>query len=122
MARLTFRLTPVHLTLLSRANVDWSDTEIGAPIIDPKRPYSGRSHWAVLAEALGIQPIGTSDSWPIFAPADLKRMAAVHRELEHALSIVLVTQTFVPGMYACDEYRRDWVPIGPDVAVSTPGH
>ena len=122
MARQTFRLTHVHITLLSRTNIDWRDAEVGAPAIDPKRPYSGRGHYAVLAEVLGIEPIGMSDSWPSFAPADLRRMDVAHRELELALSVVLVTKSFVPGLYACDEYRRNWTLIEPELTAPAIGH
>lgn len=95
MKPMKFTLTEEHVALLRRMSVGWQDCETGAPEIDPKRPYGNSSVEQDVAEILG---------WEIDEDEGLTdeqhdRAAALHRETEIALQVVLQTGTFVPGEY-----------------------
>lgn len=106
----TFTLLPEHIALLRRANVDWSESEAGAPRIDPKRPY-GNSGFLTrqIAEILG---------WTLFEDAcgekhltreQDARAGQLHRETETALRIILQTGSFEPGRYVdANGWGRGW--------------
>lgn len=90
-----FKLTAEHVTLLRQMNVGWQDCETGAPEIDPKRPYGNSSVELDVAEIFG---------WPVDEDEGLTdeqrdRAAALHRETEVALQVVLHTGSFEPGIY-----------------------
>jgi hypothetical protein len=95
-----FEVTEEHLKLLKHSHVMWRASEYGAPMIDPKRPYGNTSVESDIAEILG---------WD---EEDSQRAEKLHRELEIVLQIVLVTQTFEPGLYNIrNEYTTDWIKL-----------
>ena len=95
-----FEVTEDHLKLLKHSHVMWRASEYGAPMIDPKRPYGNTSVESDIAEILG---------WD---KEDSQRAEKLHRELETVLQIVLVTQTFEPGLYNIrNEYTTDWIKL-----------
>ena len=95
-----FEVTEEHLKLLKHSHVMWRASEYGAPMIDPKRPYGNTSVESDIAEILG---------WD---KEDSQRAEKLHRELETVLQIVLVTQTFEPGLYNIrNEYTTDWIKL-----------
>ena len=95
-----FEVTEEHLKLLKHSHVMWRASEYGAPMIDPKRPYGNTSVESDIAEILG---------WD---EEDSQRAEKLHRELETVLQIVLVTQTFEPGLYNIrNEYTTDWIKL-----------
>lgn len=95
--RTIFEVTEEHLKLLKHSHVMWRASEYGAPMIDPKKPYGNSSVESDIAEIL---------EWD---EEDSQRAEKIHRELETVLQIVLVTQTFEPGLYYLDnEYTTDW--------------
>ena len=95
-----FEVTEEHLKLLKHSHIMWRASEYGAPMIDPKRPYGNTSVESDIAEILG---------WD---EEDSQRAEKLHRELETVLQIVLVTQTFEPGLYNIrNEYTTDWIKL-----------
>lgn len=95
----TFQMTEAHLKLLSNFYVVWRTCEYGAPAIDCKRPYGNSDVETDIADILG---------WD-----EPKNAETIHRELETALQIVLVTQKFEPGLYHLEnEFTKDWIKIG----------
>ena len=95
-----FEVTEEHLKLLKHSHIMWKASEYGAPMIDPKRPYGNTSVESDIAEILG---------WD---KEDSQRAEKLHRELETVLQIVLVTQTFEPGLYNIrNEYTTDWIKL-----------
>lgn len=95
-----FEVTEDHLKLLKHSHIIWRASEYGAPAIDPKRPYGNSSVESDIAEIL---------EWGKY---DNERAEKIHRELETVLQIVLVTQTFQPGLYNLrNEYTTDWIKL-----------
>lgn len=95
-----FEVTEDHLKLLKHSHIIWRTSEYGAPAIDPKRPYGNTSVESDIAEIL---------EWD---KEDSQRAEKIHRELEKVLQIVLVTQTFEPGLYNIrNEYTTDWIKL-----------
>lgn len=92
-----FTLTEEHIRLLRHAYVRWEDCEYGAPAIDCKRPFGNSSVERDIIDILGWPwPKDDYDE----PPGSLcKKAAAIHRELEAALQIVLCTGAFEPGTY-----------------------
>ena len=89
-----FELTEEHLFLFSAMCIGWNDIEVGAPFVDPKRPYGNSSmeydvaeilHWDVSIDGLTKEQI------------ELARQ--LHREMRTALEVVLQVQYFEPGLY-----------------------
>jgi hypothetical protein len=108
-----FRLTSQHLTLLQHMYVGWQDMEYGAPEIDPKRPYGNSDVEDDICTILALETMPDSDIEDAFVPSHAARRqaAALHLEMEQALSIVLATASFRPGLYQLTEpYNlRSWV-------------
>ena len=86
-------MTDNHLALLRRMYVGWQDCETGAPEIDPKRPYGNSD----VAE--DVHEILTGAYCGDLTRASQERYIELHRETETALQIVLVTGSFVAGLY-----------------------
>lgn len=99
MDKKIFELRPEHLLLLKNANVQMQDVEVGAPEIDPKRPYGNSFVAGDVAQILGRPRVDSSRS-----PEALE-MLRLHYETVEALQIVLQLQTFEPGVYRQVERR-----------------
>lgn len=107
--KIQFKLTEEHVKLIRRMNVGWQDAEAGAPEIDPKRPYGNGSHLNDIHEILTGEEIGMVDSKrDSLTEKEEERYTALHREMETALSVVLASGSFEPGVYEADKYKRDW--------------
>ena len=125
-SREQFELKEEHIKLLNGAYVSWDDCEIGAPCIDSKRPYGNSSFFQDMIEILGGEEVSDSvykiklyDKIHIidFENDDIYEdrgeelrniLEKLHRELEIALQIILVTKSFKPGLYECDKYDINW--------------
>lgn len=107
----TFVLRAEHVLLLRHAEVGWQDTEVGAPEIDPKRPYGNGD---VVAD---VHKILTGESWPPDSRAEEERLrveyARLHRETETALAICLRQMVGAPGLYEADDYHSNWRDVDP---------
>ena len=103
MKKQKFTLSKDHIKLLRRFQVGWQDCETGAPEIDPKRPYGNSDVETDMHEILTgkDQPDGCPDG-------KREEYLKLHREMENALQIVLVTGSFKPGKYEADEYSSNW--------------
>ena len=108
----TFRLTEQHITLLSRAYVEWEDAETGAPAINPKRPYGNSSVAEDVAEILGID-LPDEDDHADAREEVLDKLLDIHRDTATALQIILATKDFTPGVYRkAKQYdSRSWVRV-----------
>ncbi len=97
-----FVMTADHIKLLRAMCVGWQDCEYGAPEIDPKRPYGNSSVEPDVHEIL------TNETEYDLDDQQRERYAALHRETEVALQIVLKTGSFEPGTYIRDSYQQNW--------------
>lgn len=116
----TFVVRPQHLALLARANWVWNPARHGAPMVDPKRTYSGFSTdvFADIAEA--VDPAGWAlacANGEVGIDAYTRDRAQVyaqwHRETVQALTAVLRAGCLEPGLYAHDARGERWVRVGP---------
>ena len=108
-----FRIDERHLALFKRMNVRWDDMEFGAPAIDPKRPYGNGDVVSDMLELLGRSSEKIDGEYiPV---AICIEMGKLHKEMELALQICLVSQTFEVGLYEqTREYSyRSWAKISP---------
>lgn len=109
-----FKLTEDHIELLRNSYVGWDDCEFGAPGIDCKRPYgnSGGLIYRDMGNILGIKQKGNVDDDydPNYGFTDkqIEHFQKLHKELEIALQIVLVTGKFVTGTYEASSYTKNW--------------
>jgi hypothetical protein len=106
----TFTLTENHLKLMRRLQAEWQEyNDVGAPGIDPKRPYGNSS---VLHDIHGIvtgESIGTTDSKRNHLTEDESNFyLALHREMETALQVSLATGQFKAGHYEAPAYSSEW--------------
>ena len=110
--KVEFELTELHVFLLSRMLVAYNDnTEFGAPVIDPKRPYLSSDPLKDINEMLDLG--FTQDEDGYFSEEARDEMRELHRESQTALQIVLHTAKFEPGVYEGLEivpgkYGRYW--------------
>jgi hypothetical protein len=111
--RPTFTITVDHLKLLAHANVQWENSEYGAPAIDCKKPYGNSNVEDDIGEILGWQA-GDNDGERCWSRAQHERAAELHRQTETVLQIVLATQSFRVGTYRQrDRYKsRGWEFVG----------
>ena len=102
----SFELKQEHIQLLSNAYIEWDDCEFGAPCIDPKRPYGNSWVYGDIAEILNIQYDEDADE--PFTEEQESYFLELHEELKTALQIILCTNSFIPGVYVCDDYKNNW--------------
>lgn len=102
----TFILTEDHLKLLKKANIDWRDSEAGAPGIDSKRPYGNGYVAGDVAEILGWR-VNEDEGLTDDQESDALE---IHRETEQALQIVLRCYPATPGAYVRN--NQTWKPQG----------
>lgn len=114
-----FHLRQEHFDLMKRIHVQWQDCEYGAPEVDPKRPYGNSGRHSILmdmGEALGIPPEKIyNEAKDEIIPAMQEYLEVLHRELEHAIEIVLRTNSFQPGIYEAPAYTNKWVFTAPPI-------
>lgn len=99
-----FELKEEHIKLLSKAYIDLSNCETGAPEIDPKRPYGNSYVAGDVAEILGweIEEDGLTDD-------QFEDAMMLHYGTVQALQIILQCKTFKPGIYVNKEkYGAKW--------------
>lgn len=101
-----FTLKQDHLTLLNHMWVGWSDSEYGAPEIDPKRPYGNSDVARDVADLLGWE----YDDDEGLTDKQRKTADELHSQTGIALQIILATQSFKLGTYVKkDKYDdRSW--------------
>jgi hypothetical protein len=105
-----FTVTADHLRLLHHMNVQWNDTESGAPAIDPKRPYGNSDVPTDIADILGWTVLLDPDGWAM-QPEQSEKAWAIHRQMDTVLQIVLCTGAFRAGAYIKTSYSpRSWIP------------
>lgn len=83
---LALDITPAHLELIRRMRFVWDGTEVGAPMLDPERPYGERNLFGQIGRAFG------EDS----EAGQLAR----HVEMMIALNHFLANATLAPGAWA----------------------
>ena len=104
-----FTLTNNHVALLQRMCVEWQNEPYeGAPAINIKRPYGNSRVWQDVAEVIGLQPTEDDDGEEHWPKGTRERCIALHRETETALQVCLAAQSFEPGEYDSDDWRRNW--------------
>lgn len=118
-----FELTENHVKLLQRMYIDWDDSEFGAPEVDPKRPYGNSDVHKDMLNILGWTPecalvingkshkMGYVDldynGWTL--PREIITLLdELHAETQTALQIILVTKSFIPGIYECGDHTGNW--------------
>jgi len=102
-----FTVTEDHLKLLRRMYVGWGDGLMGAPAIDPKRPYGNSDVWLDIADILGWKVRSDDDGDDDFSPLTLNQIRQaekIHQETRDALQIVLRSGKFETGTWA-----KDWL-------------
>lgn len=95
-----FQLTDRHLALLRRSVISWDPTEVGAPAIDPEKPFGSRSVRKDVAQAAQL------------SPKDAKGIKAFYAEMGHALQTLLWYGELAPGVYRVPhplKGRRSWL-------------
>jgi hypothetical protein len=104
-----FTVTDEHLLLLRRAYVVWEEGELGlgAPLIDPKRPYGNSQVYADIAEILGLPDSDWADEELIPSLDSAWRFIRLHVETAIALQIALATGEFRAGRYVRDDDQGD---------------
>lgn len=107
-----FELKEEHFKLLNHCYVQWNACEFGAPEIDPKRPYgnSGMQIYYDMMDILGIEKEEDYSGEIIITKEVGDYLEKIHRELDIALQIILITGKFQPGFYKkSDKYcDRSW--------------
>jgi len=63
----SFTLADYHITLIRQAVISWDFVEIGAPTIDPERPFGAVSTRAAIARAakIGSRQTPAERSWSL---------------------------------------------------------
>ena len=115
MNKKRFTLTEDHVKLIRRMYVSWCGDEYGAPEINPKRPYGNSDVTSDIAQILGwvdIEGMDEETQDEFYEGSEYEQLCeraeTIHRETEAALSVVLATGSFVPGVYQSDAYSDDW--------------
>jgi len=94
----SFTLADYHITLIRQAVISWDFVEIGAPTIDPERPFGAVSTRAAIARAADLG-----------SARDTKRLKAIYAELGHALQSFLWYGKLEPGVYRVPHpLNGDW--------------
>ena len=102
MSRL-FTITKDHIKLLKRAEIQYnSNSEFGAPEIDPKRPYGNSYVYGDIAEILGIK----KDEDGEFPEEDIAYMGRVHVETTTVLKIAVMTGIMEIGTYDLNKWEK----------------
>lgn len=106
----TLTVTEEHLKLMRRLHTEWQDyDEVGAPGIDPKRPYGNSSVLNDVHEILTGESIGcTTSKRDELTAEETERYMNLHREMETALQIALATGQFKAGNYEAPAYGIAW--------------
>ena len=107
-----FTLTPEHVQLLRRSNVNYSGHgEWGYVGLDCKRPFGNGDLVGDMATILGVDPVAPDDEEEHWPPGTSDKMVKMFKEeLPIALSVVLAAGTFEPGEYECEKYTHNWRP------------
>lgn len=109
-----FVLTKDHVKLLRQMIVGWSETEFGAPEVDPKRPYGNSDVVRDVLTILDWNVPRCPNCGAILDDGKVETQAReLHFETATALQVVLSSGSFRPGVYRRDdEYQRDWQFVG----------
>ncbi|MEV8639332.1 hypothetical protein AB0395_47535 [Streptosporangium sp. NPDC051023] len=108
-----FTITDIHLKLLREAEVDWDDTEFGAPCIDPKRPYGNSNVPRDIAELLNPEVRDWDDTrLDDYLDQHYDELTRLHVETGLALKICLRRGEFKPGRYQKVNWGK-WELVGP---------
>jgi hypothetical protein len=107
-----FIVTKEHLTLLRNATVEWNPIEVGAPSINPKKPYGNSNVAEDIYELLypeAYDALTKEEKEDFYDERDVKgydyhsHFMKKHKETQKVLEIVLATGRFLPGIY-----EHDW--------------
>lgn len=104
MEKVEFELTQEHVKLLRRANVMWYDCETGAPGLDCKRPYGNSDVEGDVCNILGW----SKEDGDGYSQEQRDKASLIHKETETALSVVLTTSSFEPGVYVAERCMKNW--------------
>lgn len=104
-----FTLTEEHIKLLENMCVSWQDYDeysLGAPEINPKRPYGNSDTYTDIYEILDKDTESRSEYQ---CPDEYKeRYKKLHTELKDVLQICLSTKSFITGVYQKEKYTCNW--------------
>jgi len=109
MGKKFFTVTENHIKLLKAAYVSWAKyDELGAPGIDPKRPYGDSDVLMNIAKVIGLKLFKGADEEENLSKKQVKLCERLHRKMEDALQILLSNCEIKVGQYECDEYGHIW--------------
>ncbi len=94
----SFTLADYHIALLRQAVISWDPAEIGAPAIDPEKPFGAVSTRGAIARAAKLG-----------STSDTKRLKAIYAEVGHALQSFMWYGELEPGVYSVPHpLNGDW--------------
>lgn len=101
----TFKITEAHLKLAKKMCVSWEDCEFGAPSINCKRPYGNSDVISDIGKILGLPKQQGKDGEEDYPESLEDYMQELHKSMEIALQIFLLSGEFRVGIYEKqDEY------------------
>ncbi len=105
-----FELTAEHVKLLRHANVCFDpNCEWGSVGLNCKRPFGDSDLITSMAKILEVTPVETDDEevhWPKNTSSRMKKL--YEEELPTALSVILSSGSFEPGIYETERYTTKW--------------
>jgi len=100
-----FSVTKEHCLLLPRLGFCWDDRAyLGAPSVDPKRPYGNSDIIADIEEITGI--------------SDLVFILKLHQDMSTVLQILVQLGSVEPGIYVSDMYQN-WQKVNINIETNT---
>lgn len=107
----TFELKNEHIMIARRLNIGWSDKYFGTPYIDVKRPYQDSDVLMSIADIIGLD-ISLDDSGQRYLTKEQKNFCEqLHREMHIAISVMLASADFKPGVYQTRFHNIFWEPV-----------
>jgi hypothetical protein len=104
-----FLLKEEHIKLLKGMYVGFNtDMYDGAPAVDIKRPYGNKDIYPDMIRLLGWKQELDRNDEVIITKETFEKLKILHQETAQALEVVLTAQTFEPGLYVADEYKKNW--------------
>jgi hypothetical protein len=102
-----------HIKLLQSSYFDFWNSECGGIHQDTRRPYGNSDHLKDICEILKIDrklDVGASKATEdiCWDGKQEKELEQFHRELPVALTIILKTKSFKPGLYQADRDEENW--------------
>lgn len=103
---LSFVVTEDHLKLMKNFVIGWCDDEVGAPEVNPKRPYGNGDVAEDVARIIGY-PLVRDEEGDIDVDMEYD-MLHIHEETEFALQIALQVGYFKAARYRRKNWQSNW--------------